>query len=456
MAVKYGNTFTASDAKNVMEKTQRQKNGVRTWQQLFGNTSYAATAQSDMLKQTYGDVISQAYAANLANKNTIYGAGLTAGSMNRLLDDNNQAFQSAYQQYLANYQDANTTLQDNYQKAMNSINDEMNAEAENYAKLYNYTYDYIRDELQYSTYRGINNEFANMFITSKEIEDGKYDSSMEGQLKDWNTIAIENGLVDDDGNLTMAGKKYLDMVFNAAPQSSLYTDEDSTRFTKSFDEWLSDKDSDLRTWYSSADPYNYTKAGTRFGTAKQMAGLESADNAYHSGEYLTQDDNPEMHGSNLLPKKNNLVDFTKVDDAIDTFKKTYGADAYTAEMDKTVQTKKNEYLTAQNTWNEIKDLTSSGLVNRILTLYEEKFGKGSTDGASISNLSTYASKIGRSDLYEAYKVTNQYGKPLSQIKTSKQYKSYETAKKNYSDALIEVFDTGYKNHLSNVGKVSGY
>lgn len=359
MGVQYGLNFTASDAKNYLEKNQRQNNGVKTWQQLFGNTSLAATAQSDMIKQSYGDVIAQAYASNLKNQNAIYGAGLNTGATNELLNKNSDMLSNAYEQYMQQYADDVGTLQTNYQKAVDSINAELNTEAENYAKLLNNAYKYTKDELQYSTYRGIDNEFANMFITRDEVDKGKYDSAMEGQLKDWNTIAREYNIVDDNGNLSTGAQKFFDMVFNAAPHTTLYTSKDGDqRYTRSFDEWLSDTDNDLRTWYQSADPYNYTKAGNKFGSVKQTVGLESDDYKYHQSEYVDPT-KKEFQLITLDEVKGNIDKF--VEQNIEKFKIAFGSEAYNEVADDIssglteYNEAKIEYDSASKEYNKQKD-----------------------------------------------------------------------------------------------------
>ena len=39
MRLQYGMNITASNMRNILEKNDKQQNGVRTWRQLFGNAS---------------------------------------------------------------------------------------------------------------------------------------------------------------------------------------------------------------------------------------------------------------------------------------------------------------------------------------------------------------------------------------------------------------------------------
>ncbi len=426
MGVQYGLNFTASDAKNYLEKNQRQNNGVKTWQQLFGNTSLTATAQSDMLKQNYGDVIAQAYASNLKNQNSIYRAGLTAGSQNQLLNDNRDTLNNAYKQYMQQYAEDVNTLQTNYQEAITAIDNQLNTEAENYAKLLNSTYKYIEDELQYSTYRGVNNEFANMFDES-------------GKLKNWETIAREYNVVDDNGNLSTGATEFFDMVFNASPQTSLYTSKDGKeRYAKSFDEWLSDTDNDLRTWWQSADQYNYTKAGTKIGSIKQAVGLESDDQEYHMSEYASTDD--ERFRYKALGENESVADNYTANE--EKWKTVFGSEA---ELPEEVKTAKTEYDTAVNEYNENKSKYNDLREWYLAVRGTHGVAKDRKKGAGLHyTLEEYLKDKGMIDKYKKYLSYE------SKYNTSKT--KMDTAKTAYDTAWKNAFET----QASKGKKKSGY
>jgi hypothetical protein len=72
-------------------------------------------------------------------------------------------------------------------------------------------------------------------------------------------------------------------MFNAQTQGYLTSEGNVTR---GFDQWLSDTDAELRDWAVTGDAYNYTKAGTNFGTAKSLLGLESTDQSHSQPEYV--------------------------------------------------------------------------------------------------------------------------------------------------------------------------
>lgn len=372
MALKTGFNMTASDARNVLEKNARQNNGIRTWQALFGGASLAANTQSDALLANYTDTIAQAYKSNLAQQNAIAGAGLNAGATNRLMDLNKQDLHNAYLSYVQNYQQNASAIAENYQKQISAIDTELNTQSENTAKLWNSAYDYLSNELQYSDYirddkGNIIDEYAWMFDTNE-------DSPTYGQLKSFDTLVRQGTLFNDDGTITTEGQRFFDMMYNAQPQAKAYTDrEGNTRFTKTFDEWLSDANPELREWMASGDPYNYTKAGSNLGTAKQLLGLESDDQEYHKSEYADST-KEEYQPITLDSVKGDIDKFTEQN--IEKFKTAFGSEAYT-EIADIIDSAISEYKGAKNAVNLYKRKYDDAKKNKTNTNTSDS-GRGSS------------------------------------------------------------------------------
>lgn len=319
MALAYGNTFTASDMKSLLEKNDKRQSGIRTWRQLFGNAALGFNAQSDALKTDYASAISEAYAANFKQNNAIMSAGLNIGATQDLLSQNRNDLHTAYQTYVQNYNSDLNTAMTNYQTEYTAIDEDLTDRAQKFADLYNSAYKYLSEELsgaytnwtssekymqyledalasgaltadQVAAYMGTNQLTNRDYLTTYGLSNFMtVDADGNRTIKPWSQVS--QSLFNDDGSLNMTGVEFFDQIFNATPQGYFVNDEDgNTRSARSFDQWLSDTNSELRDWYVSSDNYNYNLAGTNRGTANVLSGRESTDYKYHQSEYTTETD----------------------------------------------------------------------------------------------------------------------------------------------------------------------
>lgn len=297
MALQYGMNFLASDMRNILEQHRDVQNGVRTWQKLFGNASLGNQAQVGALKADYTDAITQAYKSNLAQRNAILGAGLSAGSTDALLEANRQNLHNTYKQYVGSYNSDMATLNQNYQQEVGAISDALDERAKNFSDLYNSAYKYVtdrlsgaslsRDNMNKPTYDEKGNFTGYEQDNISYLDAAKLDwlKDAEGNLFSWNQIS--NQLVNTDGTLNEKGREFFDKVFNAMPQG--YLDEEGEK-VEGFDEWLSKENSALRDWMISSDEFSQNKVGTNLGTAKSMLGLEADDFSGANFNYLDEND----------------------------------------------------------------------------------------------------------------------------------------------------------------------
>lgn len=306
----YGINITASDMRNIIEQNDKQQTGIRSWRQLFGNASLGYEAQADALKTDYNKAIADAYAANFQQQNNLMGQGLNVGTTQELIGMNRQDLLSAYSNYMRDYQNAQSEIAQTYQDEVSMIDTALNERAENFANLYNSAYQYLAKELVGSTHL-VTDPDTPLYYENKEegttTTEGGKDKEYAGQAKKPEDIAIGQGLgwlvdpdsgqalpweqlstllFDDSGALTQRGIQYFDQLMNMRPEG--YTKADGTA-VKSFDAWLAEENPELRTWFASADPFNYTFKGTNAGTAAAYAGRESTDEAYNEGEYLSNE-----------------------------------------------------------------------------------------------------------------------------------------------------------------------
>lgn len=304
MALQYGMNILASDMKNILEKNDRQRSGIRTWNQLFGNASLGYQAQSDALRTNYADVIAQAYKANLNQQNAILGAGLSAGSTSDLLAANRQNLHNTYREYVQGFDTDQNTVNEGYNAELNAITGALNERAQNLSRLYGSAYDYLSSELAGAT---MSRDLVDKPIYDEdevfqgyEQEQLRYldESGMNwlkdenGDLLSWN--AISNQLLNPDGTLNKKGTEFFDQMFNATPQG--YLNEEGEKI-KGFDEWLAERSADekdelygLRDWAIGQDAYNFNKAGTNLGTANIITGRESTDTKTGAYDYIDIND----------------------------------------------------------------------------------------------------------------------------------------------------------------------
>lgn len=307
----YGINITASDMRNIIEQNDKQQTGIRSWRQLFGNASLGYEAQADALKTDYNKAIADAYAANFQQQNNLMGQGLNVGATQELIGMNRQDLLSAYSNYMRDYQNAQNEVAQTYQDEVGMIDTALNERAENFANLYNSAYQYLAKELVGSTHL-VTDPDTPLYYENKEegttTTEGGKGKEYAGQAKKPEDIAIGQGLgwlvdpdsgqalpweqlstllFDDSGALTQRGIQYFDQLMNMRPEG--YTKADGTA-VKSFDAWLAEENPELRTWFASADPFNYTFKGTNAGTAAAYAGRESTDEAYNEGEYTKAQD----------------------------------------------------------------------------------------------------------------------------------------------------------------------
>lgn len=300
MALQYGMNITASDMRSLLEKNDKQQSGIRTWRQLFGNASLGFNAQKDALTTDYTDAIAKAYESNFKQNDAIMGAGLASGVTKEMLSASRNDLHTAYETYVRNYGSDMATVAETYGKEVGTIDAALTERAANFSNLYNSAYKYLSEELFGATQtlpgtaengaeaiyegEGKDSEFKgykdiNLDYMSEHglgwLTDG------EGNLLPWD--AVSQQIFNDDGTLNKKGIAFFDQMFNTPYENYMHVDGE--RNVRSFDEWLSDTDAELRDWWVSPDTFNYNFAGTNKGTSQIMTGRESTDDIYGAYEY---------------------------------------------------------------------------------------------------------------------------------------------------------------------------
>lgn len=306
MALQYGMNITASDMRSLLEKNDKQQSGIRTWRQLFGNASLGFNAQSDALTTDYTDAIAKAYESNFKQNDAIMGAGLASGVTKEMLSASRNDLHTAYETYIRNYGSDMATVAKTHGEEVSTIDAALTERATNFSKLYNSAYKYLSEELFGATqtlpgtaengavakYEGEGKDAK--FVGYEDINRDYIDEhglqwiyrldengNPTTELRDWDSLSHD--LFNDDGTLTKRGVQFFDQMFNTPYEN--YTHVDGERYIRSFDEWLSDTDAELRDWWIGQDAFNYNFAGTNRGTSQVLAGRESTDSVYGTYEY---------------------------------------------------------------------------------------------------------------------------------------------------------------------------
>lgn len=345
--IQHGVNITANDVKDLVE-SGTDAAGRKTWQDLYGSSALSYQAQNDALLKSYGDIIAEAYKSSLQQQNALYDLGLSTNDTHDLRSIARQDMLAAYDSYLGQYQQAQQEIAEAYQTQKSTWDQALTDESTNFAKLYNYMAQYYTDVLRGATWTGQDLDTPHYKGEGKDAVQDGYETKTESLIDryglQWLTTTDEDGTVrqltrdelmnklfDADNNITELGREFYDMVFNM-DLSDGYTDAEGNPIT-TFDAWLSDIDSDLYTWAHSPDTFNYTRQGTKLGTARSWVGLESDDGKFQAYQVA---DSLLKKAETTLKNINNIL--SNNEDILQA------KDSYSKESNRL-----NTYLTQQNT-----------------------------------------------------------------------------------------------------------
>lgn len=274
MALQYGLNLPSSNIKQILERNDKQQSGIRTWSQLFGGASLGFGAQSDTLTTDYTSAMAQAYKSNFEQNAAIMSSGLSSGGTQQLLSMSRQELLNTYDTYVSNYAKDLSGAVESYSGEVGMLDEALTERAENFSNALNHMKQY-REQLADYSFTG--DEETHNYFKEKGLD---WMLDEEGELL--SEKKLNDILVNTDGSLTDRGIEFFDAMLNASPQGyKNAVGEDA----KSFDEWLSDADPELREWLMSKDEFNYNFAGTNLGTANILTGRESIDQSVERPDY---------------------------------------------------------------------------------------------------------------------------------------------------------------------------
>ena len=312
MSTQYGTIFDTSSIKKQLSEANRDYEGRKTWEGLYSSVDMAAKQQESMLKKDYSKSIADAYATAYKTNSAIMSSNLGQGYKTEAMIDTDIALEQAYDSYRNAYLQGINTVEETAAKANEAIDEAHTLQAENMTKMADKGYEYLqwlydrnpdifKDNPLWSRYlsNGLTAEQNKLLAESEQGQDilnmwsDIYKAGTSNpELKSWDEIRNDGGyteytdeegnlvkewtgLFDDKGQLTMRGADFYDQMFNAQSQLG---DENS------FGRFLSETDPELYDWAQTYNPYDYTEAGTNFGSFKTMVGLTSTDETYKFAE----------------------------------------------------------------------------------------------------------------------------------------------------------------------------
>lgn len=285
-STEYGWVFTDSDTQDNLYNDNRDYYGNRTWEKLYNQAIVDAQASSDAAQISYQNDLVEAYVAAMQNKSAVEQTSLYGEAKDAQLMSIDAAMESAYATYQNNLYSREQAIAEKYQQNLTAIDEALGTQVENYNALAGSAYEYLQflfDEYDMSG-DDENNIFLNNDLWSRYTttdEDGtirlkSWQELVNAGAKDANGEYI--GLFDEQGNLTIKGSEFFDQMFNEISVKGI---GEEYKYGEGYWEWLNETNPDLKTWAQSANPYDYTTAGTNIGSLKQDVGLLSTDETYN-------------------------------------------------------------------------------------------------------------------------------------------------------------------------------
>lgn len=298
-----GYTITKSDYEKQLREQSKSLTGGKTWAELYQSNYLAGERAKAIAEESYLDAAAQAYQSSLGQRSNILGSNLGQGYKQQALTDTDLALQEAYNTYMNNYAEKANEIASSVAANASKFDEAVASEAEWMEKTGQSVEDYFK--YLYNTYYTVDEESGigilnkdyesvNPFVQNEEIwgrylkhpvtEKGEDTSSyMLKSPEELNAMLYD---IDEQGNrvLNTLGQDFYDMVMNYMP-TPIYDKNGKLVRTdiaqaKSYGDYLQEKDKDLYNYLTSSDLYNINTAGSKFGTFKELMGLDANDYEY--------------------------------------------------------------------------------------------------------------------------------------------------------------------------------
>lgn len=311
---------TSEQAKQTILSDYRNAAGSRSFGSLYAANELAGARATQQVEQQYGEQIGAAYKTAMAQRANILESNLGTGYKTELSEDVQKSLNQAYDAYMSKMSQSKQQIAETVNEANTEVDDVLQKYAENTAAYRNAYGDYAQSWVDYMRNNLSEEEYAK-FITGPDwrnyvtLDFGDDESAAsqyqllqkfvdagimtDQQLRETyakyyrlktteelstptfveevdpetgETFRKYTSIVDDEGNITAAGKNYFDFLENYA----------ATRQGKgpSWEQYLSENNPELLDWAKTYNPYNYTDDPTNAGTFRTVYGTASTDYKY--------------------------------------------------------------------------------------------------------------------------------------------------------------------------------
>lgn len=298
-----GYTITKSDYEKQLREQSKSLTGGKTWAELYQSNYLAGERAKAIAEESYLDAAAQAYQSSLGQRSNILESNLGQGYKQQALTDTDLALQEAYNTYMSKYAEKANEIATSVASNASKFDEAVASEAEWMEKTGQSVEDYFK--YLYNTYYTVDEESGvgilnkdyesvNPFVQNEEIW-GRYlkhpvtekgEDTSKYMLKSPEELNAMLYDIDKQGNrvLNTLGQDFYDMVMNYMP-TPIYDKNGKLVRTdiaqaKSYSDYLQEKDKDLYDYLTSSDLYNINTAGSKFGTFKELMGLDANDYEY--------------------------------------------------------------------------------------------------------------------------------------------------------------------------------
>lgn len=308
---------TKFDIINFYNQQERNMFGDRTWQQARSVLDYQAQQASSQIAQQFGDEVAAAYEASRQQRASVLGSNLGIGAKDYMLKSLDKDIEAAYNSYLSEAYSAQQEVYANTQSLYDELDTLIESNAQNQLDLdeqiaayYNFLVenygDVLKEDLMFSKYltdevlvdadgkpildeegniQYVTDEEGNIqkrFKTLQELDEvkaiGEFTDEFGVTHKEW------GGFHDDQGNITLFGQDYYDLMlnyFSAHGGAPSFEDFLRKNYDDADEKTLAKREA-VYEWMGSYNPYtlNDLEGNTQLGSFKTMVGLTSTDNTY--------------------------------------------------------------------------------------------------------------------------------------------------------------------------------
>lgn len=299
--------ISKSDARSYLENEERDAFGNKPFQGYRSSLNYQEELANAQINRQFGEAVGQAYNTAMQQRSAVLSSNLGQGYKEHELVGINQSIEEAYTTMLSQRAQSLEELGAEFDEAYSSVDEVVDTYSEHSALMsqrVNEYYDFLREN--YADVLMNDAQWSGFLTDDYEVdaegnpvydEEGnlKYILDEEGnrvqrlktldELDERGYLTDENGnpvrdaqgnlqwlgLRDNEGNLTVKGVDFYDMMMN------YYMTHQGA---ENFEDYLKREDAELYDWLTSPNPYFQDLSGANWGVFRTMVGLTSKDSTY--------------------------------------------------------------------------------------------------------------------------------------------------------------------------------